>query len=147
MIQHDVTKWTINDLYGQCIHVHPLAIPWMFVTRSCFCKYFYNYQVSTHYLPNVLNQGNFKTMILYAEKTHAIKFQHIVMVPFGDTKIRYMALWGIFDEFLKLFKHWSWPSFWTFILNDHRLWHVTQSKSTMWHINCTLEKIFIYLFE
>jgi hypothetical protein len=48
--------------------------------------------MSTHYLPRVLNQGNFKTMILYVEKTHAIKFQQIVMVPFGDTKIHYMAL-------------------------------------------------------
>ncbi len=38
-------------------------------------------------------------MILYVEKTHAIKFQQIVMVPFGDTKIHYMALWGILGGF------------------------------------------------
>jgi hypothetical protein len=48
--------------------------------------------MSTHYLPHVLNQRIFKTMILHAKKTPAIKFQQIVMVPFGDIKFHYMAL-------------------------------------------------------
>jgi hypothetical protein len=30
-------------------------------------------------------------MILYIEKIHAIKFQHLVMMPLGDTKIHHMA--------------------------------------------------------
>ncbi len=75
----------------------------MFVTRSCFCKYFYNYQLSINYLPHVLKQGNFKTMILNAEKTHAIKFQQIVMVPFGDMKIHYFH----YEEFWVDFKNYS----------------------------------------
>ncbi len=71
MTQHDVTKWTMHDVYDQCIHVHPLIIRITFAIKSCFC----NYQISTHYLPHVLNQGNFKTMILNVEKIHVIKFK------------------------------------------------------------------------
>jgi hypothetical protein len=70
MSQHDVTKCTMDDVYSQHIHIHPLTIRITFTTKSCFC----NYQISTHYLPHVLNLGNFKTMILNVEKIHAIKF-------------------------------------------------------------------------
>jgi hypothetical protein len=68
MIQHDVTKWTINDVYGQCIHAHPLTICITFATKFYFYNYFYDYQIPKHYLPHVLNYGNFKTMFLNIEK-------------------------------------------------------------------------------
>jgi hypothetical protein len=55
MTQHDFTKWTMDDIYDQHIHVHYLTICLIFATKSCFCNYFYNYQISTHYLPHVLN--------------------------------------------------------------------------------------------
>jgi hypothetical protein len=42
-------------------------------------------------------------MILNAEKTHAIKFQQIVMVPFGDMKIHYFH----YEEFWVDFKNYS----------------------------------------
>jgi hypothetical protein len=57
----------MDDLYIQHIHVHPLTIHITFTIKFCF----HNYQISTHYLPNL---GNFKTMILNVEKIHAIKF-------------------------------------------------------------------------
>jgi len=37
-------------------------------------------------------------MILYIEKIHAMKFQQLVMVPLGDTKIHHMALQKNLDE-------------------------------------------------
>jgi hypothetical protein len=46
--------WTMDDVYGQHTHVHPLTIHITFVTKYWFHNYFYNYQVSTHYLPHVL---------------------------------------------------------------------------------------------
>jgi hypothetical protein len=32
-------------------------------------------------------------------KKSMIKFQWLVMVPFGETKIRHVAIWGILGEF------------------------------------------------
>jgi hypothetical protein len=37
-------------------------------------------------------------MILNLENIHAIKFQWLVKMPLGYTKIHHVALWGIFDE-------------------------------------------------
>jgi len=37
-------------------------------------------------------------MILSIEKIDAIEFHKLMMVPFGDTKIHHMALWGILGE-------------------------------------------------
>jgi hypothetical protein len=75
MTQHDITKWSIDDVYGQCTHVHSLTIRITFVTTFCFNNYFYNYRLFAHYLPHVLNWGYFKTMIANVEKIQAIKFQ------------------------------------------------------------------------
>jgi hypothetical protein len=32
MIQYDITKWTMDDVYGQHVHVHPLTIRITFAT-------------------------------------------------------------------------------------------------------------------
>jgi hypothetical protein len=85
-------------MHNQCINIHPFTVRITFATKSCFC----NYQISTHYLPHVLNQGNFKTMILNVEKINVIKFKWLVMVPLGDTKMHHVALWGILGEFVFL---------------------------------------------
>jgi hypothetical protein len=37
-------------------------------------------------------------MILNVEKIHAIKFQQLVMVPLGNTKAHYVALYGNLNE-------------------------------------------------
>ncbi len=53
---HDVTKWTMDDdVYDRRIHVHPLTIYITFARKPYFCNYFYNDQISKHYLPHVLN--------------------------------------------------------------------------------------------
>jgi len=44
-------------------------------------------------------------MILNVEKIHAIEFQRLVMVPLGNIKAHYLALYGNLNEFLLLFKH------------------------------------------
>ncbi len=54
----------MDDVYSQHIRVHLLTMCIPFTTKPYFC----NYQISTHYLPHVLNLGNFKTMILNVEK-------------------------------------------------------------------------------
>jgi hypothetical protein len=50
MTHHDMTKWTMDDVYSQHIHVHPLAIHITFAIKSCFTIIIY-----LHYLPHVLN--------------------------------------------------------------------------------------------
>ncbi len=110
--------WCIWSMYtcSSFDHLYNLSI------KSCFC----NYQISTHYLPHVLNQGNFKTMILNVGKFHVIKFKWLVMVPFSDTKIHHVALWGILGEFsfiiqtLILAIHYEQ---WSKMVLDYDTWH------------------------
>jgi hypothetical protein len=40
MTQHDVTKWTMNDVYNQHIHVHPLTICVTFANKFVFATIF-----------------------------------------------------------------------------------------------------------
>ncbi len=81
-------------------------------------------------------------MILNVDKIHAIKFQWLVMVPLGDTKMHHVALWIFLGETLVL------APLWTFILDGLKLWHMAQSNSTAWHINYILKKKSNeYLFE
>jgi hypothetical protein len=39
MIQYDITKWTMDDVYGQHVHVHPLTIRITFATIFAIIKY------------------------------------------------------------------------------------------------------------
>jgi hypothetical protein len=84
-------------------------------------------------------------MILYVEKIHAIKFQQLMMVPFGNTKMHHNAIWEILGEIIFfILGH----LLWTFILDNPRLWHVVQSNSTTWHNNFILgKKSNDYLFQ
>jgi hypothetical protein len=36
--------------------------------------------------------------ILNLEKIHAIKFQGFVIMPFGNTKVHHVSIWGILGE-------------------------------------------------
>jgi len=97
---HDST-WCHQMNHGWCIwsmytcssfdHSYHLQLSLVFTTIFTTIKY-------PHYLPHVLNQSIFKTMILNVEKIYAIKFQWLVMVPLGDTKIHHVTLWGILGK-------------------------------------------------
>jgi hypothetical protein len=79
-------------------------------------------------------------MILNVDKIHAIKFQWVVMVPLGDTKMHHVALWKNLGENSFIIQTLVLAPLWTLILDCLKLWHVVQSKSTIRHINYILEK-------
>jgi hypothetical protein len=79
-------------------------------------------------------------MILNVNKIHAIKFQWLVMVPLGDTKMHHVTLWNFLGENSFIIQTLVLAPLWTFILDGLKLWHMVQSKSITWHINYILEK-------
>jgi hypothetical protein len=83
MIEHDITKCTMDDVYDQQLHAQLLTIHITFATRSCFCNWFDNYQISTHF--SCLKLGKVWNNDFICWKIHAIKFQWLMMVPFGNT--------------------------------------------------------------